>query len=46
MKIIWLYIQHCLLFRSNQPLDKILGVFGWLSFALLGYAIVQIVKSS
>lgn len=37
-----LYIKHCLLFKSNDRIHKIMGVFGWLSVITFSYAMVQL----
>jgi hypothetical protein len=40
--MIELFIKECLLFRSNEIPNKVLGVVAWLSIAMLIYALVML----
>lgn len=37
-----LYIKHCLFFKSNDRVHKIMGFFGWLSIITFSYAMIQL----
>jgi hypothetical protein len=42
MDMVVLYIKECLLFKSDNRLHKIMGVFGWLSIIAFSYAMLQV----
>lgn len=37
-----LFVEECLFFQSDDALNKVLGVFGWISIGMLAYALLMV----
>ena len=44
--MIYLFVRHCLLFRTKDRLFWFFGIFVWIDIIVLTYAIVNLLKSS